>query len=68
MARVSVKSEDESGRNQVFHDNVKDRDMSRAEFVNRIQQGEYPRYHVRDVNGIATPVSNPDNSENNNLG
>jgi hypothetical protein len=42
--------------------------MTRAQFVNRINEGVYPKYHVRMVNGVPTPVSNPDGSENNNLG
>ena len=30
--------------------------------------GNYEHYHVREINGIKTPVSNPDKSTNNNLG
>lgn len=41
--------------------------MSRSQFVQKIKQGNYPNYHIRKVNGIDTPVSNPDKSENNNL-
>lgn len=41
--------------------------MSRAEFVQLIESGAYPQYHVRKVNGVKTPVSNPDRSESNNL-
>lgn len=66
--RVSVIDESASGRNQRFRDNYGGNEMSRAEFVREIKQGNYPRYHVRDVNGVPTPVSNPDSSENNNLG
>lgn len=66
--RISVTRESDSGRNQQFRDNSTGREMSRSELVQRIQQGQYPNYHVRDVNGIPTPVSNPDGSENNNLG
>jgi hypothetical protein len=65
--RVTVTQESDSGRNQRFHDNRTDNDMSRQEFVQQIRQGNYPNYHVRTINGVATPVSNPDNSENNNL-
>ncbi len=42
--------------------------MSRAEFVRQIDAGNYSRYHVRNVNGVRTPASNPDRSEDNNLG
>lgn len=66
--RVSVTVENESGRNQRFHDNVTGEDFSRAQFVHRIEHGHYGAYHVRVVNGVKTPASNPDSSENNNLG
>lgn len=66
--RVSVKSESGTARNEQFHDNFKNRDMSRAQFVDRIKSGEYENYHVRTINGIETPVSNPDKNRNNNLG
>lgn len=42
--------------------------MTRAGFVKRIEKGEYPNYHVRKVNQIKTPASNPDKSKQNNLG
>jgi hypothetical protein len=65
---VEVTQESDSGRNQRFYDDRTGRDMSRTEFVQQIRQGNYPDYHVRIINGVATPASNPDNSENNNLG
>ena len=65
--RVTVTRESDSGRNQRFHDNYRGTGMSRAEFVRAIQSGQYPNYHVRNINGIDTPVSNPDGSESNNL-
>ena len=65
--RVSVTSENNSGRNQQFRDNYTGANMSRAQFVKAIEQGKYTNYHVRDVNGVKTPVSNPDQSQNNNL-
>lgn len=66
--RVTVTSETESGRNQRFRDNYTGGEMSRAEFVRKIEQGQYENYHIREINGVKTPVSNPDRSENNNLG
>ncbi|MFL6258458.1 MAG: DUF3892 domain-containing protein [Thermoanaerobaculia bacterium] len=67
--RVSVINEDSSGRNLAFRDNVTGEELSRAQFVRKIEQGEYDhRYHVRVVHGVKTPASNPDSSENNNLG
>ncbi len=66
--RVTVTRESDSGRNQRFRDNSTGREMSRSEFVREIERGKYEHYHVRDVNGVPTPVSNPDRSERNNLG
>lgn len=66
--RVSVTQEDENGRNEKFHDNYDGSDMTRRQFVDEIAAGNYPNYHIRIVNSLETPVSNPDQSENNNLG
>lgn len=66
--RITVTSETSTGRNQTFHDNYKNKDMSRQKFVKDIKKGDYPKYHVRTINGIETPVSNPDKSTSNNLG
>ena len=66
--RISVTSETSTGRNQTFHDNYKNKDMSRQKFVNEIKNGNYPKFHVKTINGIATSVSNPDKSTLNNLG
>ena len=65
--RITVTKESDTGRNQKFHDNHNSSDMTRAQFVKEIEQGQYPNYHVREVNGVKTPVSNPDASRNNNL-
>ena len=65
--RITVTSESDTGRNQKFHDNHKGSDMTRAQFVKEIERGEYSNYHVREINGVKTPVSNPDSSRNNNL-
>ncbi|MCR9172375.1 MAG: hypothetical protein NXI10_07795 [bacterium] len=64
---VIVTLEKESGQNKMF----KDQDgkmMSREEFVAAIRLGLFPDYHVRNIKGIETPVSNPDRKTNNNLG
>ncbi len=66
--RVTVNSESRSGRNMTFHDNVTGRNMNARQFVRSIELGNYPDYHVRRINGIKTPVSNPDGSTRNNLG
>jgi len=65
--RVKVTQESDSGRNQQFHDNHSGADMTRAQFVRAIEQGSYQNYHVRNINGVKTPVSNPDGREGNNL-
>jgi len=65
--RVTVTNESGSGRNLKFHDNYTGKDMSRAEFAKEIKNGNYDNYHVRKINSLDTPVSNPDGKEGNNL-
>lgn len=65
--RVTVTKESNTGRNQKFHDNYTGANMSRPDFVKQIESGNYSNYHVRNVNGVKTPVSNPDGKSNNNL-
>ena len=64
---VKMTRETESGRNTRFVDVRTGREMSRPEFVRAIESDQYPDYHVREINGLKTPVSNPDRSEGNNL-
>jgi hypothetical protein len=66
--RIKVTSESDTGRNQQFQDTRTREQMTRPELVQKIEQGEYPNYHVREIKGVKTPVSNPDQTENNNLG
>ena len=66
--RIRVTRESDSGRNQHFHDNFTGADMTRAQLVREIEHGNYPNYHVREINGVKTPVSNPDGNSRNNLG
>ncbi len=66
--RITVTQESNTGRNERFHDNFTGVNMTRNQFVNQIKQGNYENYHVRNINGVDTPVSNPDNTRNNNLG
>ena len=65
--RVKVTEESPTGRNKEFHDNRTGADMNRAQFVKEIKGGQYPNYHVRKINGVDTPASNPDSRRNNNL-
>ncbi|MCL2847842.1 MAG: DUF3892 domain-containing protein [Firmicutes bacterium] len=65
---VKVIKETSSGRNVKFKDVKTGETMTRPQFVKEIGKGNYPDYHVRNINGLATPVSNPDGKEKNNLG
>jgi len=65
--RIKVTSETDTGRNTKFHDNRTGADMSRAQFVKKIEQDQYDNYHVRKINNVKTPVSNPDGKGGNNL-
>lgn len=66
---IQVTQENETGRNQKFSDpNKGGKSMTRPQFVKEIEKGNYPDYHVRKVEGIKTPVSNPNRSEGDNLG
>ena len=65
--RVKVTQERDSGRNQRFRDTRTGEEMTRAQFVKQIENGQYPNYHVRKINDVKTPVSNPDETTNNNL-
>ncbi len=66
--RISVTGETDTGRNTNFRDNYSGQNMTRNQFVNEINAGNYENYHVRNINGVPTPCSNPDSSTNNNLG
>ncbi len=65
--RVTVTKESSGGRNLNFHDNFNNKDMTRSEFIKEIEKGNYTKYHIRKINNIKTPVSNPDSTTNNNL-
>ena len=41
-----------------------DREVSRGEFVRQVQQGKHLHYHIRIINGVATPVSNTKSNTN----
>lgn len=65
--RITTTQQNSTGRNTSFHDNYTSNDMTRAQFVKQIESGNYDNYHVRKINGVKTPVSNPDKNVNNNL-
>ena len=66
--RVNAIAENETGRNIRFQDSNTGETMTRAQFVRQIENGKYGNYHVRVINGVKTPASNPDKSSRNNLG
>ncbi len=66
--RIKVTRESSTGRNEKFHDNYTGVDMTRAQFVKEIERDKYNGYHVRVINGVKTPASDPDGNKNNNLG
>ena len=64
---VVVTRESDTGRNTKFLNTKTNETMTRPQFVNQIENGKYQGYHVREINDIKTPVSNPDKKTNNNL-
>ena len=65
--RVTVTKENDTGRNIRFRDNRTGTNMTDKQFVKAIENRKYINYHVRVINNIKTPISNPDNTANNNL-
>lgn len=61
-------TQNSTGRNITFKDVSSGTKMTRCQFVAKIENNKYSDYHVRTINGIKTPCSNPDKSERNNLG
>ena len=64
---VKVTGETPTGRNIEFQ-KPNGHLMNRPQFVQAIKQGNYPDYHIRNLKGLETPVSNLDRSKGNNLG
>lgn len=60
-------AEDDKGRNSHFFDFDKKEGLTRENFVAAIKDGKYPKYHIRNVDGIEYPASNPDDKSGNNL-
>lgn len=65
--RITVTSESATGRNTSFRDNYTGESYTRAQLVRQIKAGNYENYHIRNINGLDIPVSNPDKSTRNNL-
>lgn len=66
--KVIVTDESKSGRNELFVDTKTKKEMTRPQFVKKIENKEYPDYVVKKIHGLKTPVSKPDGDKNNNLG
>ncbi len=64
--KIIVTHESKTGRNTRFRVPGQG-EISRRELAQQIRNGDHPDYHVRVLNGLATPVSNPDRSKGNNL-
>jgi hypothetical protein len=65
---VIVLVQEKKGRNVLFFDTVKRKILDASQFVALIEAGQYRGYAVKMVNGVPTPVSNPDGRGTNNLG
>ena len=44
------------------------KEFTLEQLVKMIEKGKYPKYHIRIINSIKTPCSNPDKNKKNNLG
>lgn len=66
MAKIKATSENKTGRNTHFDVGSRS-NVTRAQVVREIKNGQHPDYHVREINGVLTPVSNPDKTTNNNI-
>jgi len=67
QARIQKVNESATGRNVTFRDNQTNQILTRAQVVQKIESGDIQGYHIRKINGIKTPCSNPDNTTSNNL-
>jgi hypothetical protein len=65
--RLIATKENDTGRNTHFQDSLTGENMTRAQTVKKIKKGEYDDFHIRKINGLDTPVSNPDSDTENNL-
>ena len=65
--KVKAIEKNSTGRNTKFRDLRTKKEMSRSELVKKIEKGKYPYLHIRKINRIKTPVSNPDGKKGNNL-
>ena len=60
MGRIKKLEENSKGRNTKF-------EITRAELVRQIEKGIHPNMHIRVINGVKTPCTNPNNIKKGNL-
>lgn len=65
---VIVLKQNRSGRNEIFFDLATGLTMTRAQFVQAINKGNYPGYRIAMCHGLPTPTSRRDAKIKNNLG
>lgn len=68
ITSVVVIAKDESGANNVFFDFTSNKMMSKDEFVEAIQLGQYPGYSIRSEKGKIFPFAKPNKTTTDNLG
>jgi hypothetical protein len=66
--KVITIEESTGGSNIRYKDTDTGVEMTRDEFVQKIEAGEYPGYNVQNRKGKKIPRSNPDDDPDNNLG
>ncbi len=66
--KIKVIEESDSGRNERFEYNNKEYTRPQInKLIKKNIDNLQDDYHIRHINGLATPCSNPDSSKNNNL-
>lgn len=60
MAKIKKSNENATGRNTKF-------EITRSELVRQIEKGVHPELHIRVINSVKTPCSNPNNNKKDNL-
>jgi hypothetical protein len=64
---VVVLKESRTGANELFFDTLSSTTMTKSEFITSIENGLYPDYEIRTINGDTFPASKKDGIPNNNL-
>ncbi len=63
-----VTKENKTGRNEEYAHRTTGMRLTRAQMVNEIENNNIANAHIRVINGVKTPVTNPDGNKKNNLG